>query len=51
LVILDRDIFSIPPAEIGKARVRMTLFDGKVVYQLSDLPSQAVHERNPKLTG
>ena len=32
LVILDRDIFVIPPEEIGGVRVRMTVFDGKIVY-------------------
>jgi predicted amidohydrolase YtcJ len=33
LVILDRDIFKIDPAEIEKARVRMTVMDGRVVYE------------------
>jgi predicted amidohydrolase YtcJ len=33
MVILDRDIFSIPPEEIGRARVDLTLVDGLVVYQ------------------
>jgi len=32
LVVLDRDIFSVPPEEIGGARVRMTVFDGRIVY-------------------
>lgn len=32
LVVLDRDIFTIPPEEIGGARVRLTVFDGRVVY-------------------
>jgi predicted amidohydrolase YtcJ len=33
LVLLDRDIFSIEPAEIDKAKVLLTLMDGKVVYE------------------
>jgi len=33
LVILDRDIFKIAPAEIEKTRVQMTLLDGRVVYE------------------
>jgi len=33
LVILDRDIFTIPASEIAKTRVRMTIVDGQVVYQ------------------
>jgi len=33
LVILDRDIFNIDPAEIEKVKVRMTVMDGRVVYE------------------
>ena len=33
LVILSRDIFKIDPAEIEKARVTMTIVDGRVVYE------------------
>jgi predicted amidohydrolase YtcJ len=33
LVILDRDIFKIDPAEIEKVRVRVTVMDGRVVYE------------------
>lgn len=33
LVILDRDIFTIPATEIAKAQVRMTIIDGQVAYQ------------------
>jgi predicted amidohydrolase YtcJ len=36
LVILDRDIFRIDPAEIEKVRVRMTVTDGRVVYEKKD---------------
>jgi hypothetical protein len=32
LVVLDRDIFAIPPEEIGGAKVRLTVMDGKIVY-------------------
>jgi predicted amidohydrolase YtcJ len=32
LVVLDRDIFAIPPEGIGEARVRLTVFDGRVVF-------------------
>jgi predicted amidohydrolase YtcJ len=33
LIVLDRDLFAIPPAEIGRARVLLTLFQGRVVYR------------------
>ncbi len=33
LVVLDQDIFEIPPLEIGKTQVLMTVFGGEVVYQ------------------
>jgi predicted amidohydrolase YtcJ len=36
LVILDRDIFNIAPAEIEKVKVRMTVMDGRVVYERKD---------------
>ena len=32
LVVLDRDIFTVPPEEIEKARVRMTVFNGKIIH-------------------
>ena len=32
LIILDRDIFTIPPAEILKTRVEMTFVDGRQVF-------------------
>jgi predicted amidohydrolase YtcJ len=32
LVVLDRDLTAIPPAELEKARVRNTIMNGKVVY-------------------
>jgi hypothetical protein len=33
LAVLDRDIFTVPPEEIGGARVRMTVFDGRIVHR------------------
>jgi predicted amidohydrolase YtcJ len=33
LAVLDADIFGIDPVEIEKARVAVTVFDGRVVYQ------------------
>jgi predicted amidohydrolase YtcJ len=36
LVVLDRDIFAIPPQEIADARVCMTVFAGRVVYRSED---------------
>lgn len=32
LVVLEDDIFEIPPLEIGKTQVKMTIFDGEIVY-------------------
>jgi predicted amidohydrolase YtcJ len=32
LVVLDRNLFAIPPAEIAKAHVLLTLFDGRAVH-------------------
>jgi predicted amidohydrolase YtcJ len=36
LVILTEDIFKIDPAEIEKVHVRMTIMDGRVVYEAKD---------------
>ncbi len=33
LVVLDRDLFRIPPAEIGRARVLMTVCGGRIVFE------------------
>jgi len=35
LVMLDRDIFALPPAEIEKTRVVLTVVDGRVVYDVT----------------
>lgn len=33
VIVLDRNLFEIPPEEIHEAKVLLTLFDGKPVYQ------------------
>lgn len=33
LVVLDKDIFAVPPAEIADTAVVMTVFDGEIVYR------------------
>ena len=33
LVILDRDLFAIPPEDLSETSVVMTLIDGEVVYR------------------
>lgn len=33
MVVLDRDIFTIPPEEIAGVKVVLTVFDGKIVYR------------------
>ena len=32
LVVLDRDLFKLPAAEVGKAQVDLTLLDGEIVF-------------------
>ncbi|AMR66324.1 amidohydrolase [Aquipseudomonas alcaligenes] len=36
LLVLDRDIFKLPPAQIGQARVLWTLLGGEEVYRAAD---------------
>jgi predicted amidohydrolase YtcJ len=36
LVVYDRNLFEIPPAEISEAKVELTVFDGRVVYRRRD---------------
>jgi predicted amidohydrolase YtcJ len=36
IVVLDRNLFEIPPEEINEAQVVMTLLDGEVVYELQE---------------
>ncbi|MDQ2767298.1 MAG: amidohydrolase [Gemmatimonadota bacterium] len=38
LVLLDRDLFAIPPEQISKAHVLLTLLDGHDVYRDASLP-------------
>jgi len=33
LVMLDRDLFAVPPGDLDKVRVTLTVVDGKVVYE------------------
>ena len=33
LIVLSEDIFTIPPEDIEKTKVDMTIFDGKLIYQ------------------
>ena len=33
LIVLDRNLFDIPPSEISDAKITLTLFDGRVVYE------------------
>jgi predicted amidohydrolase YtcJ len=33
IIVLDRNLFSIPPSEIGRAKVLLTLLDGRPVYR------------------
>jgi predicted amidohydrolase YtcJ len=33
IVVLSRDIFSLPPSRLAEATVAVTIFDGRVVYQ------------------
>ena len=33
LVMLDRDIYQIDPSDIDKARVMLTIMDGRIVYE------------------
>lgn len=35
LVLLDRDLFGVPPEQLGEARVRVTVVGGRVVYERS----------------
>jgi len=35
MVILDADLFAIPPEKIGDVKVRVTLIGGKIVYEAS----------------
>jgi predicted amidohydrolase YtcJ len=36
LVVLDRNLFAIPPSELSAANVTMTIFDGRTVYRKAE---------------
>ncbi len=36
IVVLDRNLFEIPSTEINQARVLLTVFDGKIIYQANE---------------
>lgn len=38
LIVLDRDLYRIPPAELHRARVLLTLLDGREVWRDSSFP-------------
>jgi predicted amidohydrolase YtcJ len=33
LVVLEANLFEVPPRRVGQARVRLTLLDGRPVYE------------------
>ncbi|MCP8464448.1 amidohydrolase [Pseudomonas sp. ZM23] len=39
LVVLDRDVFTVPDQELAEARVLRTLFEGREVYRADDVPA------------
>jgi predicted amidohydrolase YtcJ len=46
IIVLDRNLFDIPPAEINQARVLMTVFDGDILYEAP--ASEAGEDRNER---
>ena len=36
LVLLDRDPYTVEPHDLSKIRVNLTVFDGRIVYQMDD---------------
>ncbi|HMM82782.1 MAG TPA: amidohydrolase [Terrimesophilobacter sp.] len=40
LVVIDRNLFAFPTAQIGQARVRLTLSGGRVVYDRDQAPAR-----------
>ena len=38
IVVLERDLFKLTPAEIGDVRVDLTMLDGEVLYERTDAP-------------
>jgi len=45
LVLLDRDIFAAPAAELRRTRVRLTVIDGRIAYDL-DNPAGGITSRS-----
>jgi predicted amidohydrolase YtcJ len=39
MIVLDKNLFEIPETEIASARVQLTIFDGKVVYDATEDPT------------
>jgi len=39
MVVLDRDVFSVPEKQLAEARVLHTLFEGREVYRADDAPA------------
>lgn len=39
MVVLDRDVFSVPDQQLAEARVLHTLFEGREVYRADDAPA------------
>ena len=37
VIVLDRDIFAVPPADIRDTEVQLTIFDGQIVYHTAAL--------------
>jgi hypothetical protein len=33
LIVLDRDLYAVPPSEIGRTKVLLTLVDGREVFR------------------
>lgn len=47
MIVLDRNLFDMPTSEISDAKVQLTVFDGKVVYDAASSPTGevAIEER------
>ena len=41
LVVLDRDILSVPPRELLDTQVLYTIFDGRIIYEKGGKPAPA----------
>jgi hypothetical protein len=41
ILVLDRDVFRLPAAQIGRTLVDLTLVDGSVVYRRPDVRPEA----------